>query len=85
LADLRIQVDIDRVTVDDLIGIEDGKIRAVRDMLARLAVDEQGQPLPLDEAKRLVGSLSLRQLKQQSDAMMRALKDGAIPPASASN
>ena len=77
---LRIHVTEDRLTVDDVIAVEDGKMRGIREVFAKLAVDESGASLPLDEARILVGQLTLKQMKEQAEGLARSLKGSAVPP-----
>jgi hypothetical protein len=79
---LHIVADADLLTVDDMIALEDGKVRGIRDVLARLAVDDQNKSLPFEDAKALVGRLSLRQLREHGESLGRALRDSAVTPRS---
>lgn len=80
MAELRILVDMDVLTVDDLITLEDAKIRGLRDVLARLAVDDNDRPLPFEDAKALVGKLTVRQLNAQAEALGKMMREKAAPP-----
>lgn len=77
---LRIHVAEDRLTIDDMIALEEGKMRGIREVFAKLAVDEAGASLPLDEARILVGQMTLKQMKEQAESLGRSLKGSAVPP-----
>ena len=79
---LKIAVSDDRLTIGDLIALEEGKMAGIRDVFARLAVDDKGEYLGLDEGRALVSHMTLRQLKEQAAALAEAVK-GAVPPTSA--
>jgi hypothetical protein len=84
---LRLQVDNDRLTIDDLIALEDGNasMRFMRDFLARFVVGENGEFLPEADARVAVGALSLAQMRQAVDQFMagvKGLQETTIPPAS---
>ena len=80
---LRIKFDLDLLTLDDLIAIESGNIKAVavRDIMARFVVDEAGVALPEDEARRQVGKCSLKELRQVMDTLTETVRSLAVPPA----
>lgn len=63
---IRLKVDPDRITVDDVIALEDGnvKTRAARDLIAKFVVDETEQYLSDEEARKVIGRLSLAQLME---------------------
>lgn len=68
----------DRLTIDDLIVVEDmgekASIRAMRDMFSRYAVDgETGDTLPEREAKALIGQMTLAQLQSTMQTLDQSL------------
>jgi len=81
---IRLKIDPDRITIDDLIAIEDGSIktRAVRDLIARFIVDERGEFLEDEEAKKLVGKLTLTELLRvgaELGAKVQEMVVGMVP------
>jgi hypothetical protein len=78
------QVDLDRLTIDDLIAVEEGEgTRRIRDVLARFAVNGSGDYLPEEEAQAAVGSLSIKEFTAlQTDLVkqMQEAQNGIVPP-----
>ncbi len=79
---IQIRVDIDRVTLDDVIALEDNKsVRTMRDILARFVTNEAGEYLPLEEAKQVLGKLNMREVKDVASKFADAMKGAAeVPP-----
>lgn len=82
---IRLKIDEDRVTLDDLIVLESGvaSARFMRDLLARFVTDETGAYLPEDTAQQMIGKLKLSELKQVTEQLTTSLKDlqqSAVPP-----
>lgn len=67
---VRIKVDIDVLTVNDMIELEEfdptvkGSLRIMRDILAKFVVDEQGNQLEPIAAQAEIGKLNKTQLEQ---------------------
>ena len=84
------KIDPERITVDDLIAIEEGitKTRAARDLLARFVTDESGNFLEEAEAKAFIGKLNvsnLAQLATELQASVKELQNKLVPPANATS
>ncbi len=83
---IRLKLDADRLTLDDLIAIEDAgqmKARQLRDLLARFVTNDAGEYLALEDARREVGRLTLAELQAaiaQLGESIRTLSERAIPP-----
>jgi hypothetical protein len=88
---MRLIVNAETLTIDDLIALEEGNaksIRGIRDLLARFAVDDNGQPMPLDEAIVALGKFSVSDLMGAVDQLKAAvsrIKETAVPPAISSS
>lgn len=90
MSTLNLKIDTDRLTVDDLILIEDAgerapKVRELRDLVARFVVDAAGAFLSDAEARAVVGQLSVRQLKEalgQLNASIGQMQESTVPKAS---
>ena len=54
------------VTVDELIGLEEGKIKTMRDVLAKFVVGENGNFLEEEEGRKAIGRMTIAQLKESS-------------------
>ena len=65
---LHLKLDIEALTFDDMILIQESgegamNLRAVRSLVARFVVGENGQPMDADEAAKAVGQLSWPQAR----------------------
>ena len=83
--ELRLQVDPDRITLDDLIAVEESTSsgKSMRDLLCRFAVNGTDQPLELVEARKIVGAMTIRQVRDalgQFSQAMQQLREVAVPP-----
>lgn len=83
-------IDQDRLTVDDMIALEDAQdgihpFHAIRNVLARFVKDEStGEIMDLADAQKFLGKLNLKQIMSVVDqfmAQIKSLKDNSIPPA----
>lgn len=73
---MKIVIDPERITLDDLIALEEGetmKLRRMRSILAKCAVDDNGSPIP--NAESVLGQLTLVELKKAIAAFRQALTD----------
>lgn len=82
---VELKIDENRITLDDLIRLEEGdnSTRFLRDLFSRFLVDEDGDYLPMDEAVRVMGQMTMGdvlQVKEQFVAFMSSLKERAVPP-----
>lgn len=81
---LRLEIGPDRMTVDDLIVLEEREaltMRKMRDLVARFVVDGDGEPVDEETSRALVGRMTMNQLVAAMDEMgesFEALKDGAV-------
>jgi len=88
---LKLKIDTDRLTVDDLIEIEEGSSRRVRqgrDLLARFVTDDEGNFLTFEEAKKVIGKLTITEMNvavQQLVDGIKRLQESSIPPDNASS
>jgi hypothetical protein len=75
--EIRLQLDLDRVTLDDLVMMETGETTAVelRAFLARCAVDKDGHPLGFEEAKKIVGGKTISEITQLSEAIATTIQE----------
>ncbi|RMD64622.1 hypothetical protein D6833_04120 [Candidatus Parcubacteria bacterium] len=72
------------VTVDQMIAMQEGQFRAIRDVLAYFVVDESGRYVEdYEEAKRILGRLTIGELYELSEEFVGASEDIAVPPENA--
>ena len=90
VSELHFTLDSDLLTWDDWIALEEigetaqGKTRALRDLLARFLVDEDGQKMEESRARQVLGRLKLSEITAAMEALVAAQKrviTDAIPPA----
>ena len=83
---MRLEVNANTLTIDDLIQIEEGNtksIRGIRDLLARFAVADDGAPLAFEAAQKALGSYTLAQLLEaagQIKNVVEGIKERAVSP-----
>lgn len=85
MATLQLKVDFQRLTLDDLVAIEEGdqSARFVRSILARFAVDpETNDFYPEDQGVKVAGKLSVDDAKAavvQFSEKVKEIKDQKVP------
>jgi hypothetical protein len=72
---LRLKVDIDAMTFDDMIDISEGNMRRAKEIVAKFAVDENDKPLDREQALATVGALPLSQVKATFDEFNRMVTE----------
>lgn len=86
---LTLKVDIDRVTLNDLIKLESAvKLEEIRDALAQFVVNEDGTIPSKEESINMVGALTVREMRTATDKLMESLKEmnnTAVPPTTNAN
>ncbi len=85
---LHIQLDrnrmMDMVTVDEIIGVQEGDLKAIRDVLARFVWSEaDGAWVTPAEGATWIGQMTLRQLVDAGREFMSRAGGVAVPPPSA--
>ena len=83
---IEIKVDTDKITVDDLILIEEAgdperkvKLANIRDFLARFAVIK---PFDLKEAKKEIGKLTFKEMMEVIEQVGKQFEEQQNPPVS---
>ena len=78
MSEIKFDFSPESLTVDTLIFIEDHEadrsVRVMRDLLAMLAIDVDGNALNLEQAKALIGKMTLAQLNATMDELGSAIK-----------
>ncbi len=84
MASIAFKVDLNRLTIDDLIAIEEGEgTRRIRDVLARFAVNGTGEFMEEEPAQAAVGKLTIKEFSGlQADliSQMKAAQEEVVPP-----
>ena len=88
VSELHFTLDSDLLTWDDWIALEDLKdtyqssgSRAVRDVLARFMVDDNGEKMEPEDAQAVLGRLKVSQIPAAMEALVAAKnKVAALPP-----
>lgn len=80
---MKIKVDLDRITLDDVIALEEKQSsKTMKDILARFVLGENDEYLPYDQALLQVGKLTMRELKEVSTQFadaMKGMQNEALP------
>lgn len=81
---MEIKIELDRLTVDDLVELEEGGIRAVRDVLGKFVLNGTGEYMDEEEGGKAIGALSISEMtkvSQNVQTQVKGLKDDLVPPA----
>ena len=70
-----LQVNLDEITLIEVIQVEEGNIKALRSLLAKCMVDKKGVKLSQDAAFEILNGLSMRELREVSNQFMEAMKE----------
>ena len=78
MSEIKFDFSPETLTVDTLIFIEDHEadrsVRTMRDLLAMLAMDVDGNAVGLEQAKATIGKMTLAQLNATMDQLGAAIK-----------
>ena len=81
---MEIKIELDRLTVDDLVELEEGGIRAVRDVLGKFVLNGTGEYMDVEAGSKAIGALSISEMTKVSknvQSQVKGLKDDLVPPA----
>ena len=91
MGELTVKIKVTRERFDEQFSIDDWlnfteltPVELYRIML-KFVVDDQGQPLPLDEARRCFKSISKKDWGQYVDAFYKAINDAFVNPTNGSS
>jgi hypothetical protein len=80
---LRFKLDSERITLGDLVGMQDGNFKAGRNVLAASLVNYSGEFMEMNDALQVINALKMSQFRQTMDEFLRQIKDEAVPPLNA--
>lgn len=87
MADINIKVDQNRlgdlVSVDEFLGMQDGDFKTIINIVSRFVVDANGNYLEPAEGRKLIGALSMNQLKEIAATFTDGAGKAAVPPENA--
>lgn len=70
----------DLISVDQLIGLQEGDLRAMRDVLGQFVWDpETGTWKPSEVGVKLVGKLSIGRMAELSQDLDRRMREAVVP------
>ncbi len=84
MLDITLDVTTDRVDsleIDMLILAQEGDMRGMRDTIAHFVIDKEGKYVEPEIAQRMVGKMTIGQLKVESANLQGYLRDNAAPKA----
>lgn len=80
---LEIRVDAERlgemVTVDEFIAMQEGNIRVIVNVLANFCVNGSGGYMEHDEARAVLGQMTIKQLTEAAQAFAGNAEGAAVP------
>lgn len=77
MKEIRFKVDVDAMTVDDLIALEEeGKLSSTKKLLAGMVLKDgtDDQYVPLEEGMAIVGAMSLGELLRSQQGLVDQIK-----------
>jgi len=77
---LTFTVDAERITLEELINMQSGDLRAMRDVLAHCLVGENGEFVEYDAAKKTIGQIKLSEVKATAAQFVEQLNSDAVNP-----
>jgi len=77
---LKFVVDADRITLEELINMQSGDLRAMRDVLAHCLMGENGEYIEYEVAKRTIGQIKLSEVKATAAQFVEQLNSDAVNP-----
>ena len=85
--EIQLKLNADRLTLDELVDLESGSYSAtfMRNFLSRFVIDENGEFMAENEARKIVGKLTLTQLQtvvNDFTESIKGLQAAAVPPES---
>lgn len=85
----KVRLHIDRSRLGDLIELDqyfavayEDDAREMANILAHFVIDDNGNMLPFDEGRKLLGKLTLNEFKLAKEAFIRGAEDAVVPPPS---
>lgn len=63
MTQLHLELDPDELTFDEMIAIQEGKLRDAKTIIVKFAVNGDGRKLPAEEAEAVVGQLNIGQMR----------------------
>ena len=82
MAKIRLKFDPDRVTIGDLVKIEEGDASAseMREFLIKFLVDERDKPIKGKRAIAIINKMTISEVLNEVGKLGEMVKDEAVPP-----
>lgn len=82
MANIRLKFDPDRVTIGDLVKMEEGIGSALemRDFLAKFLIDKEGKAIKGKKAVTLLNKLTISEVLDSISQLSEMAKDEIVPP-----
>jgi hypothetical protein len=71
---------MDQVTVDELIGMQEGSLKVTKVVMGRFVQTEDGTKLSAEEGAKVIGSLTMRQLTELGGEFTKKAEVVLVPP-----
>ena len=75
----------DDLTWDEIEVLESRKVGAAKNIIARYLVNDNDEPIPLEEAKRRLGKLKGKEIEKAVEDFANYLQDTVINPQTAAS
>jgi hypothetical protein len=84
--EIQLKVDQDRiaklVTVDEYLALLDGDVRTMISVLSLFVIGDDGNYLDKSEGRKVIGKLTLEEMKNATGAFIGKAEDATVPPLS---
>lgn len=80
---MELRLDINRLTVGDMMALESRSLRTLHDVVIRFAIDEDGEPMSEDDASAILRAMTIPELTEWAGHIQSAVQDVAVPPETA--
>ena len=86
MATIKIRVDKNKlektVTLDQMIGLQEGDLRLTADVMSLFVLDEDEQYIEKIEARKILGGLTMEELRAASTDFQKKVSDSVVSPTS---
>lgn len=80
---MKYRIDATRLRLKDLVALETMQnFAALRDVIARTLVDENGKPYSEERANEIAGDLTIAEINEFAQKLQEAVKAQIVPPKS---
>ena len=84
----KIRKDMERLentlTIDEFLEMQEGNLKSIINVMSKFVLDDNSEYKTPEEGRKVIGSLTLAELKNASEDFNKKITDAAVPPENAS-